>query len=444
MVSQFVCTHTHTHTHTHAHSRDTQHRLQFLQPNRFLDQIIMEKFTPVPLSVSGKPVLAEGEVEVKSEPSTQVFLQKDCAIVKELYPVGTTVLTNFRLIIILKSESTSGSGLVGWGLHLSSVRVMEDCAAGLFKRSTRMRILFNNDAPGQPVEIGIKFILGIPIKEEFILHANRTLARKSWELTVAQKKEAQPQQFSTANAGVSGLLRRQEKEMKSIDSLSKEALTDLDALMKSARDVVTVVQRYAAHAAEKYAERDEDGERSETSTEIGEVNQMDAILQNIGIISPVTKFSAGRMYHVELARQLADLLLADNRMTKLGGFATLTDIYCLLNRARGTELVSPNDFRKAAELVDTLNVGLKFKRYPSGVLVLHLSSLNENVASQQLVRMCSEAEFLQTGLSATNVANRLSVSIVVAKELLLGAESSGALCRDESIDGLYFYKNIFV
>jgi hypothetical protein len=420
----------------------------------------MDKFSPVPLSVSGKPVLLEDEVEVKSDSDTQIYLQKDGAVVQELFPVGMIVLTNFRLITIVhandsgggsasssgvSSPMSSGSKLVGWGFPLSTVNDIDDCANGMFKRSTRIKIHFNNNAPGRNVEIGVKFIAGHSVKDEFLVHALRTFNRRSWEAAATKKKEpTETQAFSTSNAGVGGLLRRQEREMKSIDNLSKEALTDLDALMRSARDVVSVVHRYAAHAAERFAERDADGDHSETSTEIGEMNEMDAILQNIGIISPVTKFSAGRSYHVELARQLADLLLTNNRMTKLGGFATLTDIYCLFNRARGTELVSPNDFRRAAELVDSLQVGLKFKRYPSGVLVLHLASLTENIASQRLLEMCTSPEFINTGLSPTNVANGLTVSFVVAKELLLAAEAFGVLCRDESIDGLYFYKNIFV
>lgn len=34
----------------------------------------------------------------------------------------------------------------------------------------------------------------------------------------------------------------------------------------------------------------------------------------------------------------------------------LTDVYCLLNRARGTELVSPDDLLAAARLMEQVRV----------------------------------------------------------------------------------------
>jgi ESCRT-II complex subunit VPS36 len=76
-----------------------------------------------------------------------------------------------------------------------------------------------------------------------------------------------------------------------------------------------------------------------------------------GIISPVTKLSAGRQYYHLLARQVADLLYDQNRITRLGGVVSLTDLYCLYNRARGTELVSPDDLLQAVRLMDSLHLG---------------------------------------------------------------------------------------
>ena len=67
----------------------------------------------------------------------------------------------------------------------------------------------------------------------------------------------------------------------------------------------------------------------------------------MGITSPVTRASAGARYHQELARQLADFLAAP--LAKAGGVLMLPDVYCLFNRARGTELVSPDDLLQACD-----------------------------------------------------------------------------------------------
>jgi ESCRT-II complex subunit VPS36 len=75
------------------------------------------------------------------------------------------------------------------------------------------------------------------------------------------------------------------------------------------------------------------------------------------MVSPVTRLSAGRQYHQELARQIADLLLSDNRLRRLGGMVALSDVYCLYNRARGMELVSPSDLYEAAQLMEGLRIG---------------------------------------------------------------------------------------
>jgi ESCRT-II complex subunit VPS36 len=273
-------------------------------------------------------------------------------------------------------------------------------------------------------------------KDVFLTLVQKQLTKKSWE--EAKKLVVVEPIFSTSNAGVGGLLRRQEREMSSADHITKEALMDLDSLMRSAKEVIGVVQRYATYAQE----RSEDNV-SETSTEMHDNSELESILQDIGIISPVTKFSAGRMYHQELSRQLADMLLAGNLLKKLGSVATLTDIYCLFNRARGTELVSPDDFLKAAQFLDELKLGLKFKRFKSGVLSIQLDEMGEKSISQHFLNLCSEPEYTQTGINATIVSSKLNMSIIVAKEELIACESAGYLCRDESIQGIFYFPNLF-
>lgn len=65
---------------------------------------------------------------------------------------------------------------------------------------------------------------------------------------------------------------------------------------------------------------------------------------SMGITSPVTRQTAGALFHQQLALQLADFLAP--RLEHARGVMTLPDTYCLFNRARGTELVSPEDLIK--------------------------------------------------------------------------------------------------
>lgn len=47
-------------------------------------------------------------------------------------------------------------------------------------------------------------------------------------------------------------------------------------------------------------------------------------------------------------------------------------------------------------------------------------------------------------LSVQELAQLLSISLLLAQERLLTAERAGKICRDDSIEGLRFYPNLFL
>ena len=53
-------------------------------------------------------------------------------------------------------------------------------------------------------------------------------------------------------------------------------------------------------------------------------------LIELGIVSPVTKQSAGKQYHQQLSRQLAEFL--EKHLKREKGMMVLHDVYCLFNR----------------------------------------------------------------------------------------------------------------
>lgn len=396
----------------------------------------MTKFSIIPLSRAGRPILLENEVEIRSESCVSIVNQEKLKVKGEIFGAGLIILTNFRLISIQESGSPSAN-LTGWGMYLSCIKSIEDCAK-LFSVSTRIQINFSEKGS----EIGLRF--NKEGKSEFLEIFHKVLEKKSWEKGIVSDKQPElplPEPvFSSSNAGVSGIIRRQERTMQSVDTLAKSALSDLDALMLRAREAIAVVQRYASYTDENHNNNDA---MSETTSQAAEKNEMETIMQNIGIISPVTKFSAGRMYHAQLARQMADLLLQQGRLARLGGMITLTDLYCLFNRARGTELVSPDDLLKAATLTGSLSLGVKLRVFPSsGVKVLQDVLYSEEEWGKKIVKLITEdKEYNATGIQACDVAQRLGISLIVAKEQLLIAESSLFLCRDDSPQGLFFYHN---
>ena len=57
--------------------------------------------------------------------------------------------------------------------------------------------------------------------------------------------------------------------------------------------------------------------------------------------------------------------------------------------------------------------------------------------------MVRAAQASTAGVAAVDVAHALQVSLTLAKEHLLAAEQVELLCRDETLEDLRFYPNLF-
>lgn len=435
----------------------------------------MDQFSPVPLTNAGRPLfLNEDEVEIKSFDKVEVY-EGSASSSKRLFSdmhILHLMLSNVRLIVILQNQQNN---LISWGFFLKNLRDFEDPNnESFFKRSKRVRLFFHSKPDTtqgyQAVnEVEIRFLDGN--KEEFMEFLRRTLDRKSWDYilnkvqveTNANRNQMTPNppknqsdgtEFSVKNAGIGGIMRRQEQTVQNMDQLTKIALSDLNHLIEKAREVVSTVQRYAQTIQESSASASEKDETmSETSTQINERYEIENIMQDIGIISPVTKLSSGRSYHKQLAREICDILLTKDRLLRLGGIITLTDLYCLINKLHGTDLVSPHDLVKASECVESLRLGIKMKVFPkSEVKVLQLtsstpakgdSSQDAEFTNQILRLIGSSPYYRENGATSSEINQSLNLSYLVVKELLYVLEQQQKLCRDDSVEGVRFFINEF-
>ena len=76
-------------------------------------------FSSTPLSVVGRPILFDEEVEIKMEDGVAIMLQEERKVLSELSPPGMVILINIRLIVIAKTNGSStnlsaGIALRGW------------------------------------------------------------------------------------------------------------------------------------------------------------------------------------------------------------------------------------------------------------------------------------------------------------------------------------------
>ncbi|EFN52457.1 hypothetical protein CHLNCDRAFT_12611, partial [Chlorella variabilis] len=163
-------------------------------------------------------------------------------------------------------------------------------------------------------------------------------------------------------------------------------------------------------------------------------------LLELGIVSPVTRDTAGSLYHQELARQLADFLRVP--MERASGMMPLPDVYCLYNRARGTELISPDDLLAAISLFPKIRAPYTLREFASGVKVVQAASHSDDAVCRRLAEMVLLAT-LGPSITRTEVAVRLAMPVPVAGEHLRMAEARGVLCRDDGPEGLRYFRNFF-
>jgi ESCRT-II complex subunit VPS36 len=246
----------------------------------------------------------------------------------------------------------------------------------------------------------------------------------------------------TKTVGIAGLEQRRLEVRKNNEIVIGNAFEDLEALMASAKEIVALAESFASSS---------DNPSSESS----------AVANALGLITTKDMLGGGSnsesLYISELSRNLADFLTDDARgvLRKAGGIISLVDLWAKFNRARGgVELVSPMDFEKAARLWETLKLPVRLRQFKSGVLVVQASDRTDEKTIKALLIWLSDLhsfppdrelawdwQVFGRGVTAQDAAERFGWSIGVAEEELDMAEDKGALCREESDEGLKFWEN---
>lgn len=402
---------------------------------------------PFELTTGGLPKLLNDEIEITTKEEAHLYACRGKDLDERLRG-GMATLTTHRILWFDRSHRGHP---VNACIQLWDIRDVRPQPRRKLKASSKIQIFptgqLDNDYPA--VMISVKG------RDDFFSQLESALARKGWiKETAAEVMGRRTSEGSRAsNAGIAGILRRQEANRKATSEIAAEAFSDLQSLIDKAKEVVAVVERYSAVLQDKQAAAVAgaagEGEGKDANREAEDLSN---ILLDIGIASPVTKLSAGTRYHQQLARQLADFLSsppggragARTIMDRFGGMMTLADVFSIFNRARGTELVSPSDLLATAKLLGPTRLGMSLRQFASGVMVLQADTHSDRAVGERLVAAAKSGESRWgEGVVATQVARDLRVSVTLAVEHLGTAEAGGLLCRDEGVEGTRFYANEF-
>lgn len=304
---------------------------------------------------------------------------------------GETILTTHRL---LWSQSNEAPVL---SLNLKYVISLDEEIATAFVFGRKKRIIFHLMAattgkkPGpmddKSNETFIKISGKSGIDESFIRAINETISARIWEATEQQNEqtanassnENDPPPRIKLRTGIVGIERSLYERQKQTDENISLAFKDLYKLMAMAKDMVSISRAISTKIRERHGEISED-----------ETVRFKSYLMSLGIEDPVTRDNAqsNTEYFQLLANQICEVLL--DPIIECGGMMSLADVYCRINRARGLELLSPEDLLNACRW---LKGPLKLRTFPSGAMVLQLENHDDEMVSKQTLEQVYKANF---------------------------------------------------
>jgi ESCRT-II complex subunit VPS36 len=261
---------------------------------------------------------------------------------------------------------------------------------------------------------------------EFYKYLQSSLQERAWVPKPAQVRGPVKREI---RAGITGIEKKMSQKVKQDNANISQAFQDLDQLMEMAKPMVKLAKSISTKIRDKQGEITED-----------ETVQFKSYLLSLGIDDPITKDSAGsdKKYYQGLAKEM--FLILDQPIQDAGGMMTLTDAFVRVNRARGLELVSPDDILLACQSLKDVSLPMSLHTFGSGVMVLRTSNHSEEEVTQNLMNQLESVG----SFTPEEMSTSLGLSVILAKERLLSAEGEGLLCRDDSVEGLRFYPNRFL
>ncbi|XP_053564364.1 vacuolar protein-sorting-associated protein 36 [Bombina bombina] len=352
---------------------------------------------------------------------------------KTTFDIGTLLLTTHRLIW---RDQKNHEFCIAF--PLSQIIFTEEQAGGIGK-SAKIVVHLHPPSPNKepgPYQTSRYSYVKMSFREhgqiEFHRRLTEELTQRRWERSSASpsfhlNKGTKGGRIKAV--GIVGIERKLEEKRKETDKNISEAFEDLSKLMEKAKEMVELSKSIANKIKDKQGDITED-----------ETIRFKSYLLSMGIANPVTRetHGSGTHYHMQLAKQLATMLQAP--LEERGGIMSLTEVYCLVNRARGMELLSPEDLVNACRVFESLKLPVRLRIFDSGVMVIEHQSHNE----EEMVAAALETVSEKGSLTSEEFSKLVGMSVLLAKERLLLAEKMGHLCRDDSVEGLRFYPNLFL
>lgn len=359
-------------------------------------------------------------------------------VLQSKFDNGDVLLTSHRFFWGRHEDIQSGRTSIC--LHLKYILSLDEEVTGSFFSGRKQKIILHlkpiadSKKPG-PIDHSsahlIKLSSANGLNGEFVKSLREVISARIWEADVSAAASVSSQaaaggRRTELRAGIVGIERRIQERQKETDQNINIAFEDLTKLMAMAKDMVAVSKSISSKMMERQGEISAD-----------ETVRFKSYLLGMGIDDPVTRdgYQSNVEYYTSLSQQICQMLL--DPITEAGGMIAVADAYCRVNRSRGLELLSPEDMLNACQ---QMSGPIKLRRFPTGTMVLQLESHDDNIVAKEVAQLVRKHQ----SMSYEELARHMSISIVLAQARLLAAEQLATICRDESIEGLRFFPNMFL
>jgi len=314
----------------------------------------------------------------------------------------------------------------------------------------------NGSSSAPPTFVRLSFRRGGD--KTFYAALKKALQAKEWDVDrkLRSRRPAASSQVSgdnldqhrTTTIGIDGILRTIDLDARDKEDDMQEALSDLEALMTRAKDMVSLAQSLNAKVIENKAGQSEDAASADQASTVVWQSLTSLGLQAPAVTSEMV--ADDKEYHLQLAKELGSVLLGtgkgrnsvpvmqDGPKAMIG----LDEIWCLWNRARGVALVSPKDLKQACEQLPLVTKPqIRLRTFKSGLTVLHLPYFSEEAFASRICSTLapevsdngSEGDAVVPGVSTLDVARKEGLSVVLTERMLelLEQQRQSVIARDE-------------
>jgi hypothetical protein len=241
-----------------------------------------------------------------------------------------------------------------------------------------------------------------------------------------------PQQPKVTGLGMDRVKNMMRGKLENQKQMIAGAFTDINSLRQNAEQMIAIASQIRNKIANNQANKSENEE----------INQ---VLSKIGFVDPITKEVAGSEYYVKLGEQINNFFMDYFRKNPKTKALTLIDAYCLYNRARTGNTISPKDMRQAIKQLTDGKVmhDIIIKNFNNEMIVIQTPEFSGKNILAMIKKFMEEKK--QHYIEMADLSNILHVdNVLLEKTIIDDLLNSGFILIDESDLEVRYYLNIIL